>query len=95
MIGFPHADMKAVYSFITRQTNDREPKEKFEFPVEWGLDLQTEHEDGVDPGDGEHVGPEADGEKWVHQAVLVAWPSRPLGRNNSATISTTNPIASL
>ena len=35
MIGFPHADMKAVYAFITRQTNDRESKEQFEFPVEY------------------------------------------------------------
>jgi predicted TIM-barrel fold metal-dependent hydrolase len=35
MIGFPHADMKEVYSFITRQTKDRESKEDFEFPVEY------------------------------------------------------------
>ena len=35
MIGFPHGDMKAVYSFITRQTKDRESREDFEFPVEF------------------------------------------------------------
>jgi predicted TIM-barrel fold metal-dependent hydrolase len=35
MIGFPHADMKATYSFITKQTRDRESKEDFEFPVEY------------------------------------------------------------
>ncbi len=35
MIGFPHGDMKAVYSFITRQTKDRESKEDFDFPVEY------------------------------------------------------------
>jgi predicted TIM-barrel fold metal-dependent hydrolase len=35
MIGFPHADMKEVYSFITRQTKDRESKEEFAFPAEY------------------------------------------------------------
>jgi predicted TIM-barrel fold metal-dependent hydrolase len=35
MIGFPHRDMKAVYGFITRQTNDRESKEEFAFPAEY------------------------------------------------------------
>jgi uncharacterized protein len=35
MMGFPHADMKEVYRFITRQTNDTESKESFEFPVEY------------------------------------------------------------
>jgi predicted TIM-barrel fold metal-dependent hydrolase len=35
MIGFPHADMNAVYEFIKRQTHDRESKEEFEFPVEY------------------------------------------------------------
>jgi hypothetical protein len=35
MIGFPHKDMKAVYSFITRQTNDRQSKEEFAFPAEY------------------------------------------------------------
>src|SRR5579859_2979952 len=35
MIGFPHKDMKAIYSFITRQTNDRQSKDEFEFPVEY------------------------------------------------------------
>ena len=35
MIGFPHRDMKALYSFITRQTKDRESKEEFTFPVEY------------------------------------------------------------
>jgi predicted TIM-barrel fold metal-dependent hydrolase len=35
MIGFPHGDMKALYSFITKQTKDKESKEDFEFPVEY------------------------------------------------------------
>jgi predicted TIM-barrel fold metal-dependent hydrolase len=35
MLGFPHADMKALYAFITRQTKDAESKEKFEFPAEY------------------------------------------------------------
>jgi hypothetical protein len=35
MMGFPHADMKELYRFITRQTNDTESKEEFEFPVEY------------------------------------------------------------
>ena len=35
MMGFPHADMKAVYRFITEQTRDIQSKEEFEFPVEY------------------------------------------------------------
>jgi uncharacterized protein len=35
MIGFPHADMKEVYRFITVQTRDRESREDFEFPAEY------------------------------------------------------------
>ena len=35
MIGFPSPDMKETYSFITRQTKDRESKEDFEFPAEY------------------------------------------------------------
>ena len=35
MIGFPSPDMKETYSFITRQTKDRQSKEEFEFPVEY------------------------------------------------------------
>jgi len=35
MIGFPHADMKETYAFITRQTKDRESKEEFAFPAEY------------------------------------------------------------
>jgi predicted TIM-barrel fold metal-dependent hydrolase len=35
MVGFPHADMKEAYRFITRQTKDLESKEEFEFPVEY------------------------------------------------------------
>jgi uncharacterized protein len=35
MIGFPHADMKEVYRFITRQTKDLESKENFKFPAEY------------------------------------------------------------
>ncbi len=35
MIGFPHGDMRSLYSFITRQTKDRESKESFSFPVEY------------------------------------------------------------
>ncbi|MCU1461510.1 MAG: amidohydrolase 2 [Acidimicrobiales bacterium] len=35
MIGFPHKDMKAVYSFITKQTHDRQSKEEFQFPAEY------------------------------------------------------------
>jgi predicted TIM-barrel fold metal-dependent hydrolase len=35
MIGFPHADMKQTYAFITRQTKDRQSSEEFQFPVEY------------------------------------------------------------
>jgi predicted TIM-barrel fold metal-dependent hydrolase len=52
MIGFPHADMRAVYEFITRQTNDRESKEDFEFPVEYMFKQVPEKElrhEGGDP----------------------------------------------
>ena len=35
MVGFPHADMKEAYRFITRQTKDVESQEEFEFPVEY------------------------------------------------------------
>jgi predicted TIM-barrel fold metal-dependent hydrolase len=35
MIGFPHKDMKAVYAFITKQTNDKQSKEEFAFPAEY------------------------------------------------------------
>ncbi len=35
MLGFPHPDMREVYRFITRQTNDTESKEEFDFPVEY------------------------------------------------------------
>src|SRR5437588_8021805 len=35
MIGFPSPDMKQTYSFITRQTKDRESKEEFDFPAEY------------------------------------------------------------
>jgi predicted TIM-barrel fold metal-dependent hydrolase len=35
MIGFPHADMRAAYAFVTRQTKDAESKGEFVFPVEY------------------------------------------------------------
>jgi hypothetical protein len=35
MIGFPAADMREQYAFITRQTKDRESREQFEFPAEY------------------------------------------------------------
>ncbi|HEX6570127.1 MAG TPA: amidohydrolase family protein [Acidimicrobiales bacterium] len=35
MIGFPAADMRELYSFITRQTKDRESQDEFQFPVEY------------------------------------------------------------
>ncbi len=35
MIGFPAADMKQTYAFITRQTKDRESREDFRFPAEY------------------------------------------------------------
>jgi predicted TIM-barrel fold metal-dependent hydrolase len=35
MIAFPHPDMKRTYSFITRQTKDRESREDFAFPAEY------------------------------------------------------------
>lgn len=50
MLGFPHRDMKEVYSFITRQTNDRESKEDFEFPVEY-MFKQVPEKDLVDSDD--------------------------------------------
>ncbi|HEV2368244.1 MAG TPA: amidohydrolase family protein [Acidimicrobiales bacterium] len=35
MIGFPHADMRQTYAFITRQTKDRQSREDFRFPAEY------------------------------------------------------------
>ena len=51
MIGFPHADMKGVYDFITRQTKDRESKEDFKFPAEYMFKQVPEKEltDARDP----------------------------------------------
>jgi predicted TIM-barrel fold metal-dependent hydrolase len=51
MIGFPTPDMKETYSFITRQTKDRESKEEFEFPVEYMFKQVPEKElvDADDP----------------------------------------------
>ena len=35
MISFPSPDMKETYRFITKQTQDKESKEDFDFPVEY------------------------------------------------------------
>jgi predicted TIM-barrel fold metal-dependent hydrolase len=35
MIGFPTADMRATYEFITKQTKDKESREDFQFPAEY------------------------------------------------------------
>ena len=35
MIGFPIADKKALYEFITKQTKDSQSKDEYEFPVEY------------------------------------------------------------
>jgi uncharacterized protein len=48
MIGFPAADMKRLYAFITRQTKDRESKEDFEFPVEYMF--KDSPDKRIDPG---------------------------------------------
>src|SRR4051794_36397006 len=50
MIGFPHPDMKETYAFITRQTNDRQSKDEFEFPVEY-MFKQVPEKDLVDVDD--------------------------------------------
>jgi uncharacterized protein len=51
MLGFPSADMKELYRFITRQTKDAESKEDFSFPVEYMFKDVPEHEleGSVDP----------------------------------------------
>ncbi len=50
MIGFPHRDMKEVYTFITRQTKDAESKEEFSFPVEYMFkDVPERDLDASDP----------------------------------------------
>jgi hypothetical protein len=51
MIGFPAADMRGLYSFITRQTKDRESQEEFEFPAEYMFKDSPDKriEGGVDP----------------------------------------------
>lgn len=51
MIGFPAADMKQLYAFITRQTKDKESKDDFEFPVEYMFkDVPDKaFEAGIDP----------------------------------------------
>ena len=52
MIGFPAADMKKLYAFITQQTKDKESKEDFEFPAEYMFkdspDKRIESGAGVD-----------------------------------------------
>jgi len=51
MIGFPAADMREQYAFITRQTRDRESKEDFAFPAEYMFkDVPDKRIDrGLDP----------------------------------------------
>ena len=51
MIGFPLADLKKTYAFITRQTKDRESQEEFEFPAEYMFKDSPDKsiERGVDP----------------------------------------------
>ena len=51
MIGFPAADMKQLYAFITRQAKDHESKEEFQFPVEYMFkDVPDKtFESGIDP----------------------------------------------
>ena len=51
MIGFPAADMRDLYSFITRQTKDRESQEEFQFPAEYMFKDSPDKriEAGVDP----------------------------------------------
>jgi hypothetical protein len=51
MIGFPAADMKQLYAFITRQTKDRESIDEFEFPAEYMF------KDSPDKGFGAGVDP--------------------------------------
>ncbi len=49
MIGFPHADMKEVYRFITRQTKDAQSKDEFKFPVEYMFkDVPEKQLEGAD-----------------------------------------------
>jgi len=48
MIGFPHADMRQTYAFITRQTKDRESREDFRFPVEYMFKQVPEKELSAD-----------------------------------------------
>jgi predicted TIM-barrel fold metal-dependent hydrolase len=51
MIGWPHPNMKELYSFITKQTHDKQSKEEFEFPVEYMFkDVpEKKYKDAVDP----------------------------------------------
>ena len=50
MIGFPLRDKRRTYEFITRQTNDAESKEDFDFPVEYMFkDVPDEADDADDP----------------------------------------------
>jgi hypothetical protein len=51
MIGWPHPNMKELYSFITKQTHDKQSKEEFEFPVEYLFkDVpEKKYKDAVDP----------------------------------------------
>jgi predicted TIM-barrel fold metal-dependent hydrolase len=51
MIGFPAADMKKLYAFITRQTKDKESQEDFEFPAEYMFKDSPDKtfDSGVDP----------------------------------------------
>src|SRR5579872_3138092 len=49
MIDFPHGDLKALYSFLTRQTKDRQSKEEFTFPAQYMFkDAPRTHGTGVD-----------------------------------------------
>jgi predicted TIM-barrel fold metal-dependent hydrolase len=52
MISFPIADKRRLYSFITRQTKDRQSKEEYDFPVEYMFhDVPDEHRSEDDPVD--------------------------------------------
>jgi predicted TIM-barrel fold metal-dependent hydrolase len=50
MMGFPAADMKDLYSFITKQTKDDQSKSEFQFPAEYMFkDVPDKKLDKTDP----------------------------------------------
>jgi uncharacterized protein len=69
MIDFPHGDLKALYSFITRQTKDRQSTEEFSHPAGYMFkDVPREDASGLDDPVGATL---AEMDRWGVEKGLV------------------------